>query len=143
MRIPSKIEYAYLGVLELTRACKTQKPVQIGSMAETHNLSSKFLLQVMIQLKNAGIIKSIRGASGGYILAKRPDKISLKEVVEAVDHAVMDNPFEPGKKVGQSEKPLVAVWNEMNESILKTLDEVDFDALNRKSMAEKAIVYNI
>lgn len=57
-----------------------KKPVQISEIAQKEEISKKYLGQLIIPLKNAGFVSSIRGAYGGYILSKPPEDITLEEI---------------------------------------------------------------
>jgi Rrf2 family iron-sulfur cluster assembly transcriptional regulator len=58
--------------------------VSIGSIATQENVSSEFLEQIFFKLKKAGLIRSIRGPGGGFVLNKTPEEISVKDILEAV-----------------------------------------------------------
>ena len=85
MRISAKTEYASIAMLELTAGYGSGEPVRIRSIADAHGIPSRFLVQILLQLKGAGYVVSTRGASGGYQLAKSPDEITLGEVMHVID----------------------------------------------------------
>ena len=85
MNLSAKTEYACIAVLDLALHHEQGDPVRIRSIADNHGIPSRFLVQILLQLKAAGIVSSIRGASGGYRLAKDPQDISLAEVMTAID----------------------------------------------------------
>ena len=58
-------------------------------IAEGHGVPSRFLVQILLQLKSAGLVQSIRGAAGGYQLAKEPEEISLLDVMNVIDPEVV------------------------------------------------------
>ncbi len=60
-------------------------PVRIREIAEKHEIPSRFLVQILLQLKGAGLVTSTRGASGGYQLARRPEEISLDAIVVVIE----------------------------------------------------------
>ena len=61
------------------------QPLPVRGIAETYGISERFLIQVMLQLKAAGLVYSTRGPSGGYRLARPPDQISLREIFDAIE----------------------------------------------------------
>ncbi len=61
------------------------KPLKIKEIAEDMEIPKKYLEQILLQLKTAGYIQSIRGLHGGYILAKKPNEISVAEIVRLID----------------------------------------------------------
>ena len=85
MIVSAKTEYAFIAVLELAARYGSSEPVRIREIAEAQGVPSRFLVQILLQLKSAGLVTSVRGASGGYQLAKDPAEITLGEVMSVVD----------------------------------------------------------
>ena len=85
--ISAKAEYACAAMLELATQHGQPKPVRIQSIADTTGISSRFLVQILLQLKGAGLVASVRGALGGYQLVRAPDKVSLADIVYTIDRA--------------------------------------------------------
>jgi Rrf2 family protein len=88
MKISSKGDYALRTILTLALKIDENRPVRLPEIAELNNIPVKFLEQIMIQLKSAGLVTSRRGRHGGYLLAKTPENISLGEVIRLIDGAV-------------------------------------------------------
>jgi Rrf2 family protein len=85
MKITAKAEYACLAVIELARSWGEGVPKRVREIAEGHNISEQYLIQILIQLKAAGLVYSSRGSVGGYQLARSPSEISVAEVITAID----------------------------------------------------------
>ena len=85
MRITAKAEYACLAVIELARSWGEPAPKRIREVAETRNIPGQYLIQILLQLKAAGLVNSSRGSVGGYRLARSPSEISVAEVIAAID----------------------------------------------------------
>ena len=85
MNISAKTEYACIAVLELAARYDQGRPVRIRDIAEANGIPSRFLVQILLQLKNAGLVTSVRGAAGGYQLAGDPAEISLGDVMAVVE----------------------------------------------------------
>ena len=85
MIVSAKTEYACIAVLSLATRFGGGEPVRIREIADAHGIPSRFLVQILLQLKGAGIVQSTRGASGGYQLARDPAEITLGDVMSAVD----------------------------------------------------------
>ena len=85
MIVSAKTEYACIAVLELAARHGRGEPVRIREIADAHGIPSRFLVQILLQLKSAGLVHSIRGAAGGYQLAREPDEITLLDVMTVVD----------------------------------------------------------
>src|SRR5262245_20264151 len=85
MKVSAKTEYACLAMLELAAHYGSGEPVRIRAIADEHGIPSRFLVQILLQLKGAGFVASTRGASGGYQLVKPPEEISLGEVMAVIE----------------------------------------------------------
>ncbi|MEX0676675.1 MAG: Rrf2 family transcriptional regulator [Pirellulales bacterium] len=85
MKLSAKTEYACLAMLELAAHYGSREPVRIRSIAAEHGIPSRFLVQILLQLKGAGFVASTRGASGGYQLVKPPEGITLGEVMAVIE----------------------------------------------------------
>ena len=83
MRISAKGEYAAKAVLCISQ--RYPEVVTIREISRQHGIPTKFLEQILIRLKRAGILQSRRGVRGGYTLARAPGEISVGEVLQAVD----------------------------------------------------------
>jgi Rrf2 family protein len=86
MRLSAKAQYACVAMVDL--ACSSYgdpNPVHLKDIADKHGISQRFLVQILLQLKGAGLADSTRGATGGYLLAKPPAQISLADIVHAID----------------------------------------------------------
>lgn len=72
-------------MLDLALRHEQGEPVRIRSIADNHGIPSRFLVQILLQLKGAGLVLSTRGAAGGYRLARPPKDITLEEVMNAIE----------------------------------------------------------
>ncbi len=85
MKLSAKTEYACLAMLQMARDYDSGEPLQIRRIAEEQGIPSRFLVQILLQLKGASLVASTRGAAGGYRLARPPAKISLAEVIDVIE----------------------------------------------------------
>jgi Rrf2 family protein len=90
MLFSAKAEYACVAMLELAARSGDPKPVRLADVADKHGIPSRFLVQILLDLKRAGLVASTRGAAGGYTLGRPPDEITLFDVIR-----VMDPPEQP------------------------------------------------
>lgn len=128
MKLPAKIEYAYKAILELALRYDKNGPVQLSTMSESQGIPKKFLIQLLLRLKNANVVDSSRGVSGGYYLTRPPSQISLADVVRAVDESMIEAPKEfRGLKGSQSERLLSRIWSDITRNVAKRLEELTFD----------------
>ena len=79
MKLSTKGRYGLRAMIDLARYSE-KEPVSIGSVAARQEISERYLEQLVALLKKAGLVKSIRGASGGYVLAKKPSEISVGDI---------------------------------------------------------------
>jgi len=89
MNISSRCEYACRAVLELALHERAGEPQTAEFIAGRRHIPEKFLVHILLQLKRAGIIRSVRGAHGGYVLARPAEEVTLLDVMEAVDGPVL------------------------------------------------------
>jgi Rrf2 family protein len=98
MRLSKRGEYGLRAMIALARPSPDGRPavVQIRDIAEREQIPAKFLEQILLSLKNGGLLHSKMGVGGGYHLAKPPSEISLGQIVR-----ILDGPLAPVKCVSQ------------------------------------------
>ncbi len=138
MKISTKIRYGTRAMLELASRYG-EGPIELKEVAKKENISLKYLEQVIIPLRTAGFVKSVRGSKGGYSLAKPPSKINLNDLVEILEGPV--NLIECLRDPAVCQKvPLCVtrdIWKEVSESIYKILHSVTLeDMVNRRKEKE-------
>ena len=101
MKLSAKTEYACLAMLQMAREWENAEPLQIRRIADEQGIPARFLVQILLQLKGASLVASMRGASGGYRLARPPQEISMAEVID-----VMEGDERPATNAGKP-TPLV------------------------------------
>ena len=121
MLFSAKAEYACLAVMELAVRHGDQKPVRLPEIADRHGIPHRFLVQILLQLKGAGLVSSTRGAAGGYHLARDPDEITLADVLD-----VVDPPETAGGGRKKDVSPLLAAlrdkWDEIHAARKQVLE---------------------
>jgi len=113
MKVSAKTEYACIAVMELAANYGSKEPVRIRNIAEQHLVPPRFLVQILLQLKGAGIVSSTRGAAGGYNLIPRPEEVTLGQVM-----SIIDGPTNPQRRVVESsgESKASQILNEVWET---------------------------
>lgn len=129
MKISAKAEYACLAVLALARHRPEEPPVRIREIAESHAIPERYLVQILLQLKGAGLVVSTRGAAGGYRLARPADRISLGEVLAAIDGP---DPT-PREAHGPAAQALAGVWEDVRVAERAVLDRTTIAQLNERT----------
>lgn len=84
MKLSRTVTYALQAALQLAKT-ESAHPVPCSQLAEQGQMPERFLLQILRNLVNHGVLQSTRGVEGGYRLRRKPEDISLLEVIEAVD----------------------------------------------------------
>lgn len=87
MRLSTRGRYAVMAIVDLAKLSK-EGPVSVSSISERQEISSSYLEQLFNKLRRAGIVKSVRGPTGGYILARTLSDIRISEIVLAVDEEI-------------------------------------------------------
>ena len=110
-------------------------PIPLAAIAKRQDLSAKYLEQLIILLKGAGLIRSVRGRSGGYMLARKPEEISVGEIVETLEGklSVVDCVLEPELCYRAIECPTRDIWVGMTEMIKKQLFSLSLGNILAKS----------
>ncbi|MEH2380985.1 MAG: Rrf2 family transcriptional regulator [Nostoc sp.] len=85
MELSCKSEYAILALLEMAAHYESGEPLQIRQIAAQQNIPDRYLEQLLATLRRGGIVKSQRGAKGGYLLTREPRKIILFEILECLE----------------------------------------------------------
>ena len=133
MNISSKSQYALLTVFDLASQ-KTGRPVKIASIAKRQDIPRKFLELILLSLKQGGFVESHRGAEGGYTLARRPEHITVAEVLHFVDGGA------PNRRRSSGETPFTDLWQEVDRSVTAILAVKDFASIIR-AWEEKQSVF--
>ena len=130
MKLSTKGRYGLRALIDLAQYSE-ETPVSITSISKRQDISERYLEQLMSMLKKAGIVKSIRGANGGYILARDAKEISVGEVLRALEGSL-----EPVECAGldprggcQASESCVTkyVWQKINDSINDTVNQIMLD----------------
>lgn len=131
MRLAAKTEYAALAAVELARRVDATTPVRIREICAAQGVPPRFLVHILLQLKAAGIVTSVRGAAGGYRLAKPADKVTLHDIRTAVEgpaDAAAPLSTDLAKK-SRTAAVLAAAWEKAAEAEAEALAEITVASL--------------
>jgi Rrf2 family protein len=156
MRVSAKAEYACVAMLQLAACAQQSQPVRIKSIADATGVPLRFLVQILLALKTAGLVISVRGAAGGYQLARSPEAISLASVINAIDDqaraptSALDatrkaSPRRAGTAVARSPviDALLGVWREVQLAQQRLLERLTLAELLRRTQEKDALIYQI
>ena len=116
MELSSRLEYAFLALMELADNYKTQNPVKISEIAERHSLPERYLEQILSALRREGIIQSMRGAKGGYVLVREPWKITLLEAIAVVEGEEKSKEIQGFDSSNVEKSVIYEVWEQANQA---------------------------
>jgi Rrf2 family protein len=100
MKVGSKAYYGFLALVELANNYKIRRTTQVKEIAKDQDIPSEYLGQIMVLLNRARLVHGSRGPGGGYILARPPETISVKEVIEVLEGPFVSLDVRPKKKSG-------------------------------------------
>tara|TARA_X000000950_G_scaffold38545_1_gene41161 strand:+ start:2869 stop:3285 length:417 start_codon:yes stop_codon:yes gene_type:complete len=112
VKLSHKLEYACRVLAQLGRTYGQDKLAHIETLATAEVIPANYLVQILNELRGAGLIVSKRGKQGGYALARAPRKISLTQIVEAVDGELLERNFEDS---GHSGARVASIWSDVGE----------------------------
>ena len=139
MKISTKGRYGLRAYIDLARY-GTEELVSICSIAQRQHLSERYLEQLMAKLKKAGLVKSVRGAGGGYVPARDVSTVSVGDVLRALEgdmELVSCAAFHADEECDMKDQCVTKyVWKKINESIIHTIDEITIDELVKRSKIE-------
>ena len=140
VNLAAKTEYACLAALDLAAHHDSVEPVRIRDIADRHGIPARFLVQILLQLKGAGLVSSTRGASGGYQLARAPEEISLGEVITVMEGRP-GAPQSSATKQTPAIRVLLNTWRHAMESQYDLLDSCTLAELAERARGETEMYY--
>lgn len=145
MKISTKGRYSVTALYELALRYG-EGPVSLKSVAQSQGLSENYLEQLMVPLRRAGIVQSIRGAQGGYMLAKSPAEITISSIIIAVEGpiAVVDCLLADVDAAEQKCSKACAcvtrgIWEKVCDSITEVLESITLQTLLDKELGKENI----
>ena len=138
MKLSVKSDYAARAVLGLARHHQSPVARRVEELAEEQGVPPNYLLQILLELKAQGIVRSVRGKEGGYLLARAPGQITLGDVLRSVHGAVFDSPALDKAGSGCPEE-LHRAWQRLQQTLDRAADAINFQQLlDERSAKENA-----
>ncbi len=139
MELSCKTEYALLALLELATHHSSGTPLQIRQIAADQNIPDRYLEQLLATLRRAGIVRSQRGAKGGYLLARDPWKITLWDVFCCIEGLDTQKPA-TGEQPKTPESLVIRdVWQESRQAAEAVLHQYTLQDLAEKRDARRQL----
>lgn len=148
MRISARTEYALLALLQLVNR-KDSQPVQSKDIAARACIPKPFLDQLLLDLRRAGLVRSVRGPGGGYVLARTPEEITIRDAVAAVEGGALTTQCAMRSSDGEpcrltASCALAEVWKQVDDSTTAILSGFTLARLSeRQSQIEGQQMYYI
>ncbi len=139
VEISCKTEYAILALIELAAHYDQGEPLQIRFIAAQQNIPDRYLEQLLATLRRGGVIRSQRGAKGGYILAREPWKITLLEIINCLEGADVDYDENNGSSQTLASAVIVEIWQEAREIANSILQKYTLQDLTEKLNARRQL----
>ncbi|MGH8336370.1 MAG: RrF2 family transcriptional regulator, partial [Gammaproteobacteria bacterium] len=133
VKISLKVEYACRVLAQLSRSHGGKHLAHIETLAKAEAVPANYLVQILNELRNGGLIVSRRGKQGGYALARPAAEISLYDIVRVVDSEMLEAPV---SAAGQSGARVAAVWRDIGASIENSLKSRTVENLISRDAAE-------
>ncbi len=121
MKISQKLEYACRALAQLAKYYDGRTLTRLEDLAQRESISGNFLVQILNDLRRAGLVESRRGKAGGYLLGRAADQITLRHIVEAVDPALLQCSVNQEGDSGQSVR---RAWEQISLNLQKSLDHI-------------------
>lgn len=121
MEMSSKVRYGFLALIKLASHYKQGAFLQIDQLATEQKIPDRYLAQLLIALKRCGLVRSQRGAKGGYLLAREPRQIRLLEVIACLEGTKKVQPESQTEFSTIENFVLEEVWQEANTAAIAVL----------------------
>ncbi len=147
MKISTKIRYGTRAMLELA-SHYGEGPIELREIAEKEGISLKYLEQVIIPVRTAGYVKSVRGSKGGYILARPPSEIHLSDLIEILDGPIhlVECIKSPNVCLKTPQCVTRDIWKEVSEAIYHIFRSITLEDMvirKREKERENSPMYQI
>jgi Rrf2 family cysteine metabolism transcriptional repressor len=138
VKLSVKSDYAARAVLWLAQHYTDKAAHRVEEMASNQAIPSNYLVQILIELKSAQIVRSVRGKEGGYLLARPPAEISLGDVLRCIHGQVFDS---PALRDANCPVELRNAWETVQKALNETADSINFQQLVEQSAAKGKMYY--
>ena len=136
MKLTTKGRYAVMAMADLA-LFKDRGPISLTDISLRQNISLAYLEQIFIKLKNNNLVKSVRGAKGGYTLEISPEEIKISNIISAVDEEVKTLNCKKDSKRGCNNKSTKCIthnlWDQLDKHINNFFEKVKLQDLIKKN----------
>ncbi|MEA5616966.1 Rrf2 family transcriptional regulator [Cronbergia sp. UHCC 0137] len=143
MKLTTKGHYSVKALLDLS-LCPGYGPESVRAIAKRQDIPAPYLEKLLIEMRRAGLVNSIRGSVGGYQLAKEPAHISIGQILEAVGENLTHLPLDNPTATQAEDWVTFTLWQRLNQKVKEalysiTLADLYYDARSwQASLGEEA-----
>lgn len=130
MKLSVKVDYACRVLAQMARLHGSEELAHIEELARVEAVPANYLVQILTELRNGGLITSRRGKQGGYSLAREPEKITLLDIVEVIEGELLEITT---TGAGQSAKHVNAIWRDVRGTFEEKVRSYTLDKLVAKN----------
>ena len=130
MKLSSRADYAAKAMLELS--INPNRPVTLAYLARLQDISISYLEQIFAQLRKHGLVKSVRGPGGGYVLNKPFNQITIGDIVDAIDHPNNNASGSPDDETHQ-------LWGQLSQIVYNHLDTVSLEDIHQRRRQQQGV----
>jgi Rrf2 family protein len=138
VKFSAKSDYAARAVLGLARRHSAGRSVRAEDLAEEQGIPQNYLVQILIELKAQGIVRSQRGKEGGYFLGRPPAEITMGDVIKCVQGEVFES---PALDDAQCPPELKNAWLKLQKSVETAAKDITFQKLLEQSQDRGKMYY--
>jgi Rrf2 family protein len=120
MKLTTRGHYSVKALLDLSLQPDRQ-PVSVKTIAKRQHIPAPYLEKLLIEMRHAGLVKSIRGSVGGYQLAKKPAQITIGQILEAVGENIGSLAGRPTASQQAEDWVTFTLWQRLNQKLQETL----------------------
>jgi len=128
MKLTTRGHYSVKALLDLTLQPRSQ-PTSVKAIAKRQDIPAPYLEKLLIELRRAGLIESVRGAQGGYKLARSPAHISLGQILEAVGETVEPLPRHKHEAEQAEDWVTLTLWHQLHQKLKEALYDIMLEDL--------------
>jgi Rrf2 family protein len=134
MKISTKGRYALRLMLDIALHCGEGQPVPIRDVAERQGLSDKYLEQIVTPLSRAGLVRSVRGAGGGYLLSRKPEEYTVGDILRVLEGDLAPvSCVENAQCCGLADQCVsMEVWEQIQTAINSVVDHITLADMMRR-----------
>ncbi len=138
MKLSVKSDYAVRAVFGLAQHHQEGRAVPVEKLATEQSIPANYLVQILLELKNQGLVNSQRGKEGGYFLARSPEDISIGDVLRIIHGRIFESPAMEDRGVHPA---LRSAWVEMQQTLDQTANSLNFKSLVEKASQSPGMYY--